>query len=492
MAALAVTSQAVAQANKWAAAKCDLKPGHYLVNSGLLYLKSATETRFEDQKQKDLRDANNVLTQALTTGNQDKNPAAWYYFGRYYIMVRDLTGADSAFTRAQALKPDCKDDIATWRQNLWRDAMNAGIAAWQANNTDSAIKSFRRANAIWQGDPVGFLYLGSLLYQAGQTDSGAIYFRRSADIAAKDSTKVKERKDALFNLARIEHTQSHWAEAEAAYREYLTVAPRDPEALGSLGSVLMQRGQRDSAFAIYKQIIGRGDSAGSIPLFRAGVAIYQGAPEAPDTTALGRSCRTQGQTAGRPVAAARLRVCRDSMTKLMREYQVASDSTFRLAAQAFEAGLRVNPYFRDGLYNLVSTYSILNDSASILPMARRLVSVDPLNRESLRRLAFAHQRVGQLDSTIYYLRIADSTLVVDVTVNDFAPDDQSATVKGTVTNLRTARSDTLKLVFEFMNAKGEVAATQQVKVPALEPQQSQAFEAKVTGAGLVAWRYRKG
>ncbi|MGH7645515.1 MAG: hypothetical protein ACREMR_08000, partial [Gemmatimonadales bacterium] len=73
-----------AQARGWAPAKCDLKPGQFLVNSGLLYLKSASETRFEDQREKDIRDAHRVLTQALTTGGQDRNPAAWYYFGRYH------------------------------------------------------------------------------------------------------------------------------------------------------------------------------------------------------------------------------------------------------------------------------------------------------------------------------------------------------------------------------------------------------------------------
>ena len=55
---------------KWPEPKCDLKPGHFLVNSGLLYLKSAHEARYPDQKTKDLRDAQRVLTQALTTGGQ--------------------------------------------------------------------------------------------------------------------------------------------------------------------------------------------------------------------------------------------------------------------------------------------------------------------------------------------------------------------------------------------------------------------------------------
>src|SRR5207247_967223 len=54
--------------------KCEIRPGHQLVNSGALYLKSASDTKFEDQRQKDLKDAYRVLTQAVTTGGQEKNP----------------------------------------------------------------------------------------------------------------------------------------------------------------------------------------------------------------------------------------------------------------------------------------------------------------------------------------------------------------------------------------------------------------------------------
>src|SRR5207249_4168970 len=83
--------------------------------------------------------------QALTTGGQEKNPAAWYYLGRYYILTNDAPGMDSAFNKTEALKPDCKTDTDFWRRYLWVPTFNAGVAAWQANNTDSAIASFRRA-----------------------------------------------------------------------------------------------------------------------------------------------------------------------------------------------------------------------------------------------------------------------------------------------------------------------------------------------------------
>lgn len=493
VAALAFAPQAQARAQaptRWAPAKCDIKPAHFLVNSGLLYLKSATETKFEDQKQKDLRDANRVLTQALTTGNQEKNPAAWYYLARYYVMTQDLAGADSAFRRAEALRPDCAEDINTWRRFVWVPALNAGIAAWQVNNTDSAMASFRRANAILQTEPQGFKYLASLLYNAGQPDSAALYFRRTADIAAKDPKFADDRRDALFNLGRIHHSQRRWAEAEATYREYLVILPNDAEILASLGSVLSQTGQKDSAFALYRRIIARGDSLGSMALFRAGVEIFQGVGETPDTAAAGGTCRTEART--NRLTPARMRARCDSVTKgIMRDFDAAASSTYKLAAQAFEGGVRLNPYYRDGLFNLVNTYLQLNDSAGMLPVAQRLVRADPMNRMSLRLLAFSHQRVGHVDSTLYYLRMADSTLSTDITVSEFGPLEQSAEIKGLVTNMRPTPSKPFKLVFDFLNAKGEVLATQSADIPAIAPQETHQFDLKATVPGVAAWRYHK-
>src|SRR3989441_11369966 len=79
-----------AAGQQWQVAKCDLSTKHYLVNSGVLYLRSATETKFADKRTKDLKDADKVLHEALTTGGQEKNPAAWYYLARYYALQNDL------------------------------------------------------------------------------------------------------------------------------------------------------------------------------------------------------------------------------------------------------------------------------------------------------------------------------------------------------------------------------------------------------------------
>src|SRR5581483_2078510 len=107
---------------------CDLKPGHYLINSAAVYLKTADETKFADVRDRNLRDANRVLMQALSNPDQQKNPAAWYNLGRYYVAMKDVAGADSAFRKVAEMAPQCKKDIDAWRRTAWVPVINAGIA----------------------------------------------------------------------------------------------------------------------------------------------------------------------------------------------------------------------------------------------------------------------------------------------------------------------------------------------------------------------------
>ena len=481
-----------AQSGKWAEVKCDLKPGHFLVNSGLLYLKSASNARFPDQRQKDLKDAQRVLTQAVTTGGQEKNPAAWYYLGRYYVLTDDAVGLDTAFAKAEELKPACKDDISGWRRVVWVPVFNAGVAAWQANNTDSAIASFKRASAMLPGEPTSTKYLATLYFNAGQPDSAVAYFRRSADIAKKDPKYAQDYKDALYNMARIEQSQEHWPQAGAAYQEYLTIYPNDPEVLAAMGTVYMNTGKKDSAFAIYRQVVAKGDSMGYYTLYRVGAAISQSVPEEPDTGAAGGTCRATARSARPPLTAARIKARCDSVTKGMAaEYLNNSKEAYTLSAQALDASLKLNPYYREALIHRANTALGMRDSVTALEMARRLIAVDPMNKQSIKMMAYAQQANGKVDSTLYYLRLHDSTLTSDVTISQFDSTDTGRDLRGLVTNPRPSASQPATLVFEFLDNKGTVVATDSVQVPAIQPEQSVPIEAHPKGAGIVAWRYKK-
>jgi len=473
----------------WVGAKCDIKPGHFLVNSGVLYLKSAVETKFPDHREKDLRDAVRVLGQAVGSGAQDKNPAAWYYLGRYYVEVKDLAGADSAFARAVTLAPGCAQDVTAWRRQLWVPVVNAGIAAWQAGNTDSAMVSFRRANQIYTAEPTAFAYVATLFSTANQTDSAAKYFKLAV-AAAQDPKFAKDKKDATFNLARVYHGAQRWDEAVQVYKDYLAAYPGDVQATGGLASVYAATGKRDEAMALYKDLLQHADLADAADLFRAGQQILNGLTS-PDTAAKGGQCRAETRSANRALTVRQIAAHCDSTTRAaLRNFEASVQGQYRMVGQVYNAGLAKSPYDRDALFTLAGVAELMGDTAQALTVAGRLYAVDPLNRSTLRMVAQAWQVKGKSDSTLHYLQIAD-TISVEVTVGSFIPDEHGATLSGILTNVRAKANPALALTVEFLGVKGDVVATETLNVTPIAPGANQPFELKAKGTGIAAWRYRR-
>ncbi len=480
---LGVTSLAAAQ-ERWVAPKCDVKPGHFMVNSGLLYLKNATNTNFQAQREKDLRDAQRTLLQAITQNGQDKNAAAWYYLARYYGLTEQLAGADSAFRRAQALLPACKDDIATWRKIMWQPVFNQGVQAYNAQKTDSAKHYFAMAAAI-HPEPIGLGVLAGLFANTNEVDSALRYYRRAFESAGTDTQYTKEKREALYNVAALLYQNRRWTEAAGAFRAYLGTYPGDVQAMAALASTHTQNGHADSALGIYRQILERADSAEPAALFSAGAAMFNAAPAQPDTAASAGECRKAAKTP------ADRRKCDQDARAARTAHDSLAKGTYRMAVRAFEAGLARAPYSRDGLYNAVSTYYLLGDTAKMVPAVRRLVALDPMNRSALRLAAAAYQMRSMADSTLYYYTEAESLLVADVTVQSFRPSEQGASWHALVTNFHDRPSAALKVTIEFLNAKGEVVAAQPGDVPTLQPGGMHDLKADAIGTGITAWRYRK-
>src|SRR5512143_2825322 len=480
-----VLASALAGQGQWVKPKCDLKPGHYLVNSAVLYLKNAAETRFDDQKKKDLSDANRSLTQALTSGGQDKNPAAWYYLGRYYVIQNDAYGADSAFDRAEALFPACKDDIWLFRRNaLWVPAFNAGVAALNAQQYDSAVAAFRRAAVVYDEEPQGLTTLATAFFNMpAETYLPESTFRRMNPAVP----------DSQFQAAYDAAARTRYDSAASGYAEYLKVMPNDAQALARLGDVLQTAGQKDSAMSVYATIIAHADSMDALSLFNAGVSIYNGAPPFPDTVRVSADCR-RSRAPGRTPAQRRLIVaqCDSVAADSVKKREATAAQNYSLAAQAFEAGLAHNAQSRDGLFNLANAYLALRQPDKMLPVAQRLVAIDPMNRNSVRLVAQAWALKSRSDSALHYVTLSDSLLPVDVTVASFAPGEQNVSLSGLIANYHSSPSTPLTLVFEFLDASGKVVATQTVDVPAIPAEGNHAFQTQAIGAGIIAWRYKKG
>ncbi|HVH09059.1 MAG TPA: hypothetical protein VM736_04610 [Gemmatimonadales bacterium] len=511
-----LAARVAGQGQIWLPAACDIKPGNPLVDHGMQSLRDAAGTKFADQRTKDLKDAERNLTQAVTTGKQEKNPAAWYYLGRYYLTTDDAVGADSALAKALTLAPTCKDDIALYRRQAWVPVFNAGVQAWQAGVTDSAIRSFRRANQVYKSEPMGFIYIAnlfitvaepdsaarhtpdSLKYRADSTlyatrmDSAAKYFRLAVPAAA-DPKYAKERRDALFNVARVYHSIKRYDEAVAAYREYLAVPAyaNDAQALASLSGLLMMHPEkRDSALALDNQIVAHSTAASVDELFGAAQAIVAVVPQSPDTAVMNVQCakaakkRTPALTA-RQIAARCVPVSADTM----RKFHASADTLYHLATVLYDTVLNRNPYHRDALYNLAGISYLIGDTGRVLPLAQRLYEVDPMNRTTLTKVAGGWQLRGKKDSVLYYLQIADS-LPMEINVTQFTTSEKGAEVEAQATNLR-AKADSLTLKFEFLDAKGTVLSSKSQALR-LAPNANQSFKVKAdTATGIAAWRYRR-
>jgi tetratricopeptide (TPR) repeat protein len=476
-------------AGKWVEQKCGLKPGHFQVNSGVLYLRKAVETRFEEERTKQMADAERVLVQAVTTGGQQANPAAWYYLGRYFALREDAVGADSAFSRAQGIKAECAEDISFWRQQLWVPVFNAGVAAYQAGNMDSAIASFTRATAINRQDATGPFYVGVFHANGEQIDSAIKYFRIAIERAGNDTAYTDDKRQAYFNIARMYHRAQRWDEAKKAYRDYLTAYPGDAEATAALASVYTATGVPDSATQLYRAVLDRADSVAFLDLFQAGVAIFRGAPPLPDTAAAAAQCR-QGP-AGGTTPAARRRCAAAKVDSVMREHREASRAIYQLAGRAFAAVLKKNPFYRDALYNLANTYYQLRDTANFLPVAQQLIRVDPMNRTSNLLIAQAYQMKAKGDSALHYLQVSDSILPAEVNITELSLNEKNVAVGGMISNFHAKPSRPLTITFEFLNDKGDVLATKDYPVPGLDGQSNHNFRVEVEAAGVAAYRYRQ-
>jgi tetratricopeptide (TPR) repeat protein len=192
------------------------------------------------------------------------------------------------------------------------------------------------------------------------------------------------------------------------------------------------------------------------------------------------------------------------------------------AAKLFEAALARNAFQRDALNNLAATYLKLKRFDAILPVARRLVAVDPANPDNQLFIALAYQgmmnaskapaaKKAYADSLTKYNGLSQA-MPVRVTFNEFTRGESRAVlgmtvegVKGATPAARTAAgrpaagrpaagaaagAKSYTFTVEFLDRGGAVVDTQQVTVGPVAPGQSKTTKVESAKAGVVAFRYR--
>lgn len=464
---------------------------NFRLNGAQQRISQADGSSYADTKRRLAQEALRTLTDAVQAGQDGgADPfTTWYFFGRAYLQLGDLSGADSSFTRAEALgesDPACLAEIRRLRRNQWVPLQQAAVAQLQAQNYDSSLALLRRANLIFRDDPSGYMNMAAAFLSQNKEDSAVVAFRLAAH-AGRDTTRGDLRATAMVNAARLEQRNGHLLAAESLYREYSVMKPRDMAARGALAMVLKEQHRDADAAAVYDAILANADSLDAFQLFDTGVSLFNLA--AADTS---------------------------------RADTVQKNAIFGRAATAFEASVRKNPWSRDAVYNLANTYLAAGQDARLLEAARRLVALDSLNRMSWSLLASAYRDIGRSyavrdsvlrarrdslptaaqynatarayrDSTLATLLHRDS-LPIELTISRFDPRDSTAQMRGVVRNLKEREQAAFNLVIEFVNGRGDVVTTERVEVPILNamgsPGQAYDFSFVANGRGITAYRYR--
>lgn len=438
-------------ASKFQIAFCNLKTGGK-VGDGQKALRTGLEEKDAAKRAAALEAALKVL-QAEAAGGQAQSSGAWYYLARTYLAVGDVAGADSAFTRAQTLSPDCEVDITAYRQNGWAALATRGIEAQRAGQSDSAMYYFRGASALYQDLPHVYENMGVIFANADLNDSAAIYFGKAAEVAKRDTSLVDNRNSATLNYAMVLQRGGKSAEAIPVLKEYLSWIPGDTDARKSLAFAYRQAGMADSADALEKAIVEEFskmnlDSLTTQDLMAVGVSMFNN-----------------------------------------QQYDRAAEVFGRLAVR--------NPWSRDAVYNLANTQLALKQWDKLAETGKQLVAIEPLNEDSYRLMGQAYRELKQQDAV---LKAAEAlvSLPVNLDVTEFVmrPDGARLTAAATGRSATDALGKNLKpvpvnLVVEFVTETGAVVGSQEVAVPALEPGAPHQIRAEVKGQGIQGWRYKR-
>ena len=529
--ACVIASSLGAQARGWVPpqAPCDIKPGFFRINSAVVDLQSAaTQPRTRDNM---LHQAQDVLVRSITGDAQDKNPAAWYYLGRYYTEMHDAAGADSAFRRALQLAPQCQQDIDGYRAELWTDVVQAGLRTWQENKLDSAKLLLRQAIALRPNNPRAPLALGQIYASENNVDSASAVLTQAAAAAGNDTAYASMKKDALSTTVRLQLERlqrdpavQRWQgdrvsrdsvqrliandssvlarmQASSASRRArgARLAPPDQQAF-SRDSTARARAVADRRAALATQATtAAADSTAAqaaydpvIKAFQSYLAAYPDATDAvPGLASLYYQSGRLSDAAAAFDAIYPAGRATDPDVLLEAGKGAIRGNAFAAGAALLERALAQRPANRDGLMSLANAYLALRDSARLLGAAQRLAAVDPMNRATLRLVAAGFDLRGRRDSAQKYQDLANGGMQVELSIDGLSSDSSGYTLTGTASNAGTTTSPVQRVTFEFLDAQGHVQVSQSVEIAPLPPQGSKPIQIHVPGTALVAWRYKR-
>ena len=381
------------------------------------------------------------------------------YAGGAQEQIDLVVAADSAFDVVEQAMPQCESETEQYRRVPYVPLVNQAVNLYNAKQVDSAVAIANRALMIYPKSPVAYNVIGNAAQGKDDIPGAVDAFKKMLAAIGTDTAYADEKKQVMMNIPQLLAAAAENAEgakkaeyakqAAEAYQAYLKDYPDDAGAQSGLARVQLMAGDSASANKIYTDMLAAPDRYSDMQLLEAGV-------------------------------------------------NAARAERSKEAALLFEAGLKKNPYYRDGLFNLSVTYLQSNQLDKMPPVMERLVEVDPNNPENYRVFVnYYQEKVKAEKVTAQKKLLSDSVLkyyklfsepAAKVTFNLFSHDGAKHTLAGNIENL-SAAAKTYTLKVDFLDNTGKSVATQEATVGAVDPKTSKPFRITVEKEGVAAFKY---
>ena len=451
---------------------------------------------------------NFVLGKALVLWSMQPNVSLFARRGALgYTTNPDATidlavAIDSAFRVVETAHPECVGETTRWRgQKAWVDLVNHAIERMNADEMDSARVVAQRAITLNPYAPYGYVVLANVMQKRGQASESFHLYRKSIDMAARDTAYSDIRRQSLVYLGNLAADSAEMAPDAAAKKPYLDVARSAFEEL--LKDKAAAEFSSNARAGLCRVAIASGDTASLRSTYREPLAS-PATFSYPDLMNAG-------------VCMARAEMVPEAMI-------------------LFQGAYDKNPWHRDALSNLAIVRLRGDDYDRAIPLGTRLVTVEPNNPDNLQLLVLAYAGIAKRasDARRAGTRAAPATkagarpaarpaaprlspaaadslfkieqaytdsavktnerkekLAYRVQLSDFSTSAEKATVAGNVTNNGTA-SKNVTVSVDFLDVSGNVVQSKSQDLGAIAPKASARFNVTVTpGSNISAFRYTR-
>lgn len=298
-------------------------------------------------------------------------PTAGAYQNLGVVLQKGGHPAEAADAFAQAAALDPKNSVA---------ALNAGLLYAQGGNSGKAVPALQQALALDTDYKYeAHMALGQALAKSSP-DKAITEFAAAAAARPTEATPV-------FNQAVLQSQSGHRAEAEAAYRKVIDLAPSDPKLLADAQSTL-------------GQMLAQDGSADGIPL------LTQAVQASPGNPATHLALANLYAKTGNPQKAMAERMAAlainpgDVQTHLLVADALMAQKKYAQAAAQYDAAVQLQPGSAVAQDARGTAHELAGDTAGAQAAFEAALAADPRSARAQNNLGVVYEKQGKKTQAI--------------------------------------------------------------------------------------------